>query len=129
MQKISHQRYHTGGTTESEGGVRTEEDYISRASEQVEQKGYNTDRRTTHPSLWQNDDVIKWLFDIDLTSAVKPFSYHNLDGLDLEEVTEADLATIGIKKLHDRKYLMRSIKKLYGKRGKTVSTSRGLFAD
>lgn len=32
MQKISHQRYHTGGTTESEGVVRTDEEYFSRAS-------------------------------------------------------------------------------------------------
>lgn len=49
---------------------------------------------------------------------MKPFSYHNLDGNDLEEVTEQDLITIGIKKLHDRKYLMREIKKLFGKRSK-----------
>lgn len=75
-----------------------------------------TERGNSHPSLWQNEDVIKWLFDIDLTSAVKPFSYHNLDGTDLEEVTEADLTQIGIKKLHDRKYLIRCIKKLFGRR-------------
>ncbi len=52
MQKISHQRYHTGGTTESEGGIRTDEEYRSRASEAGGEQKAQTDRAQLHPSLW-----------------------------------------------------------------------------
>lgn len=66
-----------------------------------------------NPIQWSVTEVLSWLTHINCSGAHDIFQYHSIEGKDLIQLTDTDLRfDFKIKRVHDRKYLLRSIQDL-----------------
>ena len=66
-----------------------------------------------NPIEWTVSEVLSWLSSINCVGAHEIFQYHSIEGKDLLQITDTDLRfDFKIKRVHDRKYLLRCIQDL-----------------
>ena len=65
---------------------------------------------------WAAPDVTQWLHSVGLGVYAPLFTTHRLTGIDLLDLTNDDLRSIGILVLHDRKRILRAAATLTGER-------------
>lgn len=63
-------------------------------------------------SEWSKEQVLDWLGKSDLSEYIVVFEQHQLVGIDLLDMCNDDLLSIGVAILHERKRILRAIKQL-----------------
>lgn len=80
---------------------------------QVQPAGHVSGEIADKVSAWNNEAVVRFLATVGLGEYEELFEEHGVCGVDLLDLTHADLISIGIGALSERKRILRSLNRLH----------------